>query len=436
MTSSKAKTHILVVPYPAPGHMLPLFSLTHKLALRGLAITILVSPKNQPLLSSLLSLHPSIQTLVLPFPPHPSIPAGVENMQELPLSFVPRIVSALQQLYDPVLQWFQTHPEPPVAILSGIFQSWWTTRLCNNLGIKRIGFTPTNGHPLCSWWCEEETDQELLASVSALDYHQADLSSWGFIINSFDELESQTLNQLKKKFLRHDRVWAVGPLLPIKHEDGPINSKQTHRAIAWLDSCPVDESVVYVGFGTQITLTGQQMEGLAAALEASGVKFIWSIKPPMKGVQVAEDQNVVPTGFEDRVSRRGIIMRDWVPQAEILDHRAVGAYLTHCGWNSALEGLCAGVLQLAWPMQADHFFNANLLVDELGVAIRICEGLGTVPDSIKVAQILAESVNGTRPEKVRAMEMKSLALQATKEGGSSYNALDEIVDELTKLNSK
>lgn len=86
-------------------------------------------------------------------------------------------------------------------------------------------------------------------------------------------------------------------------------------------------------------------------------------------------------------------------------------------------------------MQADHFSNANLFVDELRVAIRVREGLGTIPDSMKMARVLAESV-GTRPERVQAIEMKSMAPEAIKEGGSSYNALDEIVNELSKLSSK
>ncbi|KAK9934901.1 hypothetical protein M0R45_022030 [Rubus argutus] len=71
--------HILVYPYPAQGHMLPLLDLTNQLALGGLTITIVVTPKNLPMLTPLLSTHPSIQTLVLPFPAHPKIPPGVEN---------------------------------------------------------------------------------------------------------------------------------------------------------------------------------------------------------------------------------------------------------------------------------------------------------------------------------------------------------------------
>ena len=269
-----------------------------------------------------------------------------------------------------------------------------------------------------------------------MDHFAGNAHSWGLIVNSFDEMEGEYSEVFKNKLFRHDRIWNVGPLLPMKKNEDGLNPKLVHEVITWLDFCTDDKSVVYVGFGTQITLSSKQMEALASALEMSRVRFIWSIKEPMKGVQVEEDQNVVPTGFEDRVAGRGIIARGWVPQVEILGHRAIGAYLTHCGWNSALEGICAGVLLLAWPMQADHFYNTRMLVDNLGAAIRVCEGLGIVPDATKVARVLAESVNGTRPERARVMELKTKALGAIKEGGSSYRALDNVVNELSNLNSK
>ncbi|KAM7465324.1 hypothetical protein LguiB_012886 [Lonicera macranthoides] len=282
-------------------------------------------------------MHLSIQTLVLPFPTHSSIPKGVENMQELPISFIPNIIRALNQLYDPVLQWLEMHPEPLMAIFSDTFHGSWTFRLCQQLGIKRIGFTPTNRYSFHSLWSEIEIVDDIFV---------ANMSSWGFVINSFIELENKYLDELKNAFIQHAHA-------------------------------------------------------LATALERSGVKFIWGLKEPMKG--------------------------GWAPQVEILNHRVVGAYLTHCGWNSALEGLCALVLLLAWPMQADHFYNTKLLVDEWGVAIRVCEGLGTIPDSEKMARVLAESLNGTRSERVRAMELKSVALEAIEEGGSSYMALGGLV---------
>ncbi|MBA0785166.1 hypothetical protein Gotri_026493, partial [Gossypium trilobum] len=186
------------------------------------------------------------------------------------------------------------------------------------------------------------------------------LKSWGIIFNSFLELDGDKMEIIKEEFTEHDRLWAIGPLLPIK---------ATNNERGGPSSIPRDE----------ISLTKLQMEAIASALEESRVRFIWGIN--------GDSQNMVPLGFEDRLVGKGLVIKGWVPQQAILDHQAVGSYLTHCGWNSALEGLLGGALLLAWPMQVDHFDNTNLLVDELGVAIRACEGLTTVPDPNKLARV-------------------------------------------------
>ncbi|XP_038696363.1 flavonol 7-O-rhamnosyltransferase-like [Tripterygium wilfordii] len=231
----------------------------------------------------------------------------------------------------------------------------------------------------------------------------------------------------------NERVWAVGPLVPIKagSERGGSSSISSDKLIGWLDSCQVDRSVVYVGFGTQITLKKKQMEVLANALEQSGVRFIWAVKAARN--EDDQDQSMVPEGFEDRVAGRGIVIKGWAPQAAILEHRAVGAYLTHGGWNSVLEALRGGVILLAWPMQIDHFHNAKLFVDELGAAVRVCEGLETVPDSDALTRILTDSVSVDAPERIKFMELREKALKAIGKGGSSYKALDLIVEDLFNL---
>ncbi|KAM2330264.1 hypothetical protein ACFX1X_021119 [Malus domestica] len=96
--------------------MLPILDLTHQLDLHGLTITILVTPKNLPTLTPLLSAHPrtSIETLVLPFPPHPQIPQGVdfENVKDLGRRGTLPVIQALANFSDPVIQWFESHTNP------------------------------------------------------------------------------------------------------------------------------------------------------------------------------------------------------------------------------------------------------------------------------------------------------------------------------------
>jgi|UniRef100_A0A2N9G611 hypothetical protein len=474
MTVSATNVHILIFPYPAQGHMLPLLDLTHQLAIHGFTITILVTPKNLSFLNSLLSTHPaSIKTLVLPFPSHPSIPPGVENNKDLPATSFRTIMCALGQLYDPITQWFKSHPSPPVAIISDMFLGW-THKLACELGIHRIVFSPSgamglsnmytlwrdlprreNPHdenevlsfpnipnsPKYPWWqisplyrtfVEGDPDSEFLR-----DGFLGNMASWGLVVNSFSELEMVYLEHLKKE-MGHDRVWAVGPLLPPDDGDGPnqrvgSSSVEVEEIISWLDTCEEDHKVVYVCFGSQALLTKHQINELASGLEKSGVRFIWSVKEPTE-IHVESDYGTVPSGFEDRVAGRGLVIRGWAPQVLILNHRAVGAFLTHCGWNSVLEGIVAGVPLLAWPLGADQFVNADLLVDELKVAIRVGEGTRKVPNADELSRVLVELVSQNRSEWKRAAELRGVALEAIKEGGSSVMDLESLVRKLAALN--
>ncbi|EOY04856.1 UDP-glycosyltransferase 89C1, putative [Theobroma cacao] len=427
--------HILIIPFPAGAHIFPHLDLTHQLLLRGLTASVVVTPKMLHYLNPILSLHDSsnIQPLVLPFPSQSPIPVGVEDMENVPISFLPHIVTAFSKLLDPLVEWFKSHPFPPVAIVTDPFFCCWANKLASHLNIPNIGFSAVNANTMSSWFVNGKDP----ATSMPGELFIACMQSWGIIFNSFSELDGEKMKVISEDFTKHDRLWAVGPLPRIKarnmtftEKDQKPSSIPQDQVIAWLDSCDVDKSVVYVGFGTQIYLNNEQMEAVASALEKSGVRFIWTVKNPPNA---ENDHNVVPTGFEDRVAGRGLVIKGWAPQVAILGHRAVGSYLTHCGWNSTMEGILGGVLLLMWPMQADHFNNAKLLVDEQGAAIKVCEGLKSVPDATKLAQILADSVNTVRPERIQGLKLRQFALDAVKEGGSSHKALDVLVQRLSSL---
>ena len=90
---------------------------------------------------------------------------------------------------------------------------------------------------------------------------------------------------------------------------------------------------------------------------------------------------------------RGLVIKGWAPQVLILSNQAVGTFLTHCGWNSVLEGIVARVPVLMWPLGADQFVNDSLLVDELKVTIRVGEGRKFVPDPDKLSRVLVDLVS-------------------------------------------
>ncbi|PON46416.1 UDP-glucuronosyl/UDP-glucosyltransferase [Parasponia andersonii] len=113
--------------------------------------------------------------------------------------------------------------------------------------------------------------------------------------------------------------------------------------------------------------------------------------------------------------------------------RSVGTFLSHCGWNSTLEALTAEVPMLTWPITADQFINAKLLVDYLGVAVRLGEGDPVVPGSGELARVLAESLDEARPERIRVKKFRDIALEAVR-GGSSHRDLDELAKRMAELN--
>ncbi|AAF80123.1 Contains similarity to UDPG glucosyltransferase from Solanum berthaultii gi/2232354 and contains UDP-glycoronysyl and UDP-glucosyl transferases PF/00201 domain. ESTs gb/AV551176, gb/Z46581, gb/AV439781, gb/AV542358, gb/AV525326, gb/AV538963, gb/Z46580, gb/AV547292, gb/AV532314, gb/AV565317, gb/AV542340 come from this gene [Arabidopsis thaliana] len=431
-TTTTKKPHVLVIPFPQSGHMVPHLDLTHQILLRGATVTVLVTPKNSSYLDALRSLHSPehFKTLILPFPSHPCIPSGVESLQQLPLEAIVHMFDALSRLHDPLVDFLSRQPpsDLPDAILGSSFLSPWINKVADAFSIKSISFLPINAHSISVMWAQE--DRSFFN-----DLETATTESYGLVINSFYDLEPEFVETVKTRFLNHHRIWTVGPLLPFKAgvDRGGQSSIPPAKVSAWLDSCPEDNSVVYVGFGSQIRLTAEQTAALAAALEKSSVRFIWAVRDAAKKVNSSDnsvEEDVIPAGFEERVKEKGLVIRGWAPQTMILEHRAVGSYLTHLGWGSVLEGMVGGVMLLAWPMQADHFFNTTLIVDKLRAAVRVGENRDSVPDSDKLARILAESAREDLPERVTLMKLREKAMEAIKEGGSSYKNLDELVAEM------
>ncbi|KAI3976660.1 hypothetical protein MKX01_008518 [Papaver californicum] len=434
-STSSSGAHILIFPYPAQGYMIPILDFAHQLSLHNLTITVLIShhtqepfltykkktPKNLPILNPLLSKNPSIKKLVLPFPGNPKIPPGIENAKDLSPTLIPDMMITMSKLYGPLLQWFKSHPSPPVAIISDFFLGW-TQRLACELNIPRIVFSTTCAMALSiidllQTGVLYNTNEKICLQMFIVGE---------FVFNSFTELESVYLYFMKKRsdgLGYNNRVWAVGPLFPdvdpTTRERGGASSVSTENILSWLDKCP-ENSMVYVCFGSQAALPNKQMEALAAGLERSKVRFLWCVKEPTVGL-VEGAYSVVPAGFEKRMAGRGMVIRGWVPQLLILRHRSVGSFMTHCGWNSILEGLTSGVVMFAWPMMAEQFFNANLIVDQLEVAIRVWEGNELIPNSVQLGELVAESM--TENQRLRAKKLC----------GTSFRDLQSLVKDFRGL---
>ena len=136
--------------------------------------------------------------------------------------------------------------------------------------------------------------------------------------------------------------------------------------ILWLNK-QAPRSVLYISFGSSATHSAPQLLELAMGLEASDCSFLWLVRPPKApGISAASGSPVpvtefLPPGFEERMKERGMCYSGWAPQTRILKHPAVGGFLSHCGWNSTLETVCAGVPVLTWPVSAEQHLNRGFV---------------------------------------------------------------------------
>lgn len=256
-----------------------------------------------------------------------------------------------------------------------------------------------------------------------VEAEKSDLGSWGVIVNSFIELEKDHIAPLESLYGNGTtRAWCVGPLFLYHDQMGAPENRAWDWA-SWLNMKEHEKSVIYVAFGSQADLSDSQLDELAYGLELSGKDYIWVVRS--KTWDPPSDINY---------KGRGLISKEWVDQKWVLAHRAIGGFLSHCGWNSVLESLSMGVPILAWPMQNEQHLNAKFLAAEVKVAIQV----PTVNRDRKVVrrEVISEAVKelmgggGGKKARDKAIELGKLAKRAVQVGGSSYKCLDELIHQL------
>jgi hypothetical protein len=186
-----------------------------------------------------------------------------------------------------------------------------------------------------------------------------------------------------------------------------------------------------------------ELHQLARGLNLSGKNFVWVIA--RSGPDSSE---WMPEGFAELIAcgDRGFIIRGWAPQMLILNHPVLGGFVTHCGWNSTLEALSAGVPMVTWPRYADQFYNEKLVVEVLNVGVSVgAKDYASAMEAHEViaGEVIAESIGrlmgGSEEGDTIQKRAKGLCVEARRaveKGGSSHSDVGRLVDELMARRSR
>ncbi|ONK62035.1 uncharacterized protein A4U43_C08F36120 [Asparagus officinalis] len=182
-----------------------------------------------------------------------------------------------------------------------------------------------------------------------------------------------------------------------------------YECLSWLNRHG-PATVTYISFGTTMAPGRSDLEELAHGLEAAGVPFLWSLR--------GKARDGLPSGFLDRTKGRGLTVA-WAPQVRVLAHAAVGAFLTHCGWNSVMEGITNAVPMVCRPFFGEQKANARMVAEgwRIGVAID-SEGVAMREKVVNALKMVLREEEGRRMRE-RLGEIKKQAEKAVGDGGSS-----------------
>ena len=189
---------------------------------------------------------------------------------------------------------------------------------------------------------------------------------------------------------------------------------------------------MYVSFGTTTTFVEEQEREIGSGLRESGHKFLWAAREADRGdgVSIGEAKE---TEMEMVAGENGVVVRDWAPQTEILGHPAVGGFVSHCGWNSCLEGISGGVPIGMWPMHSDQPRNAVLLTEVLkvGVPVREWRDRADVASAATVAEGVRRLMGAAEVRK-RAAELGGDVRRSVEDGGGSFEEFGDFVAHITR----
>ncbi|BAF13766.1 Os03g0841600, partial [Oryza sativa Japonica Group] len=235
------------------------------------------------------------------------------------------------------------------------------------------------------------------------------------------------------------RVYCIGPLV----DAAAGKNGERHPCLAWLDAQP-RQSVVFLCFGSKGAFPAAQLKDIARGLENSGHRFLWAVRSPPEEQSTSPEpdlERLLPAGFLERTKHRGMVVKNWAPQAEVVRHEAAGAFVTHCGWNSTLEAIMSALPMICWPLYAEQAMNRVLMVEEMKVAVALDGGevggalVAVAAEEVEAKVRLVMETEEGRKLRERVVETRDMALDAINGGGSSEIAFDEFMRDLEKMNS-
>ncbi|KAJ0098838.1 hypothetical protein Patl1_21711 [Pistacia atlantica] len=446
--------HVLVIPFPAQGHVIPLMELSQCLVKHGIRITFVNTDDKHKQVTDALAMKDGVGNQIHLV----SVPLGLESPEisgqlteklvEVVSWLMPRKVGELIEkinasdgdkitciLADPILKWAMEIAVEK-RIKPAAFYCASATQMVLRSGIEKLiddGIIDEDGTPKKEMFQLSPTMpvtitahiafirlgkkkmQKLLFQNLVRNNRSSELAEW-VLCNSTYDLEPAT-------FKFDPKVLPIGPLLASNRLGDTAGSfwQEDLTCLKWLDQ-QQPQSVIYVAFGSTTLLDRTQFQELAMALELSNRPFLLVVRPDITD----KINDAYQKGFQDRIATRGHIV-SWAPQQKVLAHPSIACFISHCGWNSTMEGISNGVPFLCWPYFGDQMHNENYICNIWRIGLGLSKDESGIITREEIKTKLEELLDNSKYQ-ANVLDLKERVLNSIKEGGSSYNNFKNFVE--------
>ncbi|KAF2941415.1 hypothetical protein DAI22_03g344900 [Oryza sativa Japonica Group] len=451
----RPQPHVMVLPFPAQGHVMPLMELSHRLVGLGFEVEFVHTDFNRDRVINAMA----NETGAIPDGIHMvSFPDGMDpagdraNIAKLGDGLPAAMLGGIEEMIrsegirwviaDVSMAWV-TELAATVGVHVALFSTYSAAVVAHRLQVPKLiqdGVLDEIEHIIISgnvrrnemiqlrptmppvlavelpWVTLSGTPDGRRMVIQNVFKTNPTISSAEVIIcNTFQDIEPGALALVPN-------VLPVGPL------EAPATSRlaghfwpEDTTCLAWLDEQDAC-SVVYVAFGSFTVFDMARVQELADGLVLSGRPFLWVIRQNFTngaGEGWLEE-------FRHRVSGKGMIV-GWAPQQSVLSHPSIACFVSHCGWNSTMEGLRHGVPFLCWPYFADQYCNQSYICNVWGTGVKLQADERGVVTKEEIKNKVEQLVDD-KEIKARAAKWKHAACTSIAEGGSSHENLLKFVN--------
>ncbi|XP_058739289.1 UDP-glycosyltransferase 83A1-like [Vicia villosa] len=431
--------HFLVIPFPIQGHVNPLMQLSQVLTKHGCKVTFLHTEFNHNRSKTDDSASGLDKINVV------TLQDGLEDeddrsdLKKFMLSIKSTMPSRLPKLIEDVNA-LDVNKNNKINCIIVTFHMSWALEVGHKLGIKGALFH--SGSATCLAYVvsipkliengiidsEGNPTKEIeispyipMMSTTNIPWHGLDkifydhmlkeietinYGEW-WLCNTTNDLE-QGVSFISQKFL------PIGPLIESSNKSSFWQEDTT--CLHWLDK-QEPQSVIYVSFGSLVVMDQNQFNELALALDLLDKPFLWVVRP-------SNDNKVNYTYPNDFHGNKGKIV-GWAPQRKILNHSSIACFISHCGWNSTIEGVHAGVPFLCWPFLADQFLNKSYICDVWKIGLELEKD----DKGFILRQEIKNKVDQVDDDDIKKMclKIKKMIIDNIEEGGHSSHNLQKFI---------